>query len=241
MLKFWSIGLFILLGLFLIPAVTVAQGTVTVSFEPTYNGKHLKLSTKYYLNGHHDTLYIDAFRFYVSNIKFSASGGFVSYPECHIIDASKTASLSFQIDNAPAGNFTSLQFTVGVDSNSNTDGDYNGDLDTAKGMYSSACACHINAELDGRSQACKTPGHTFSFHICGYKSPYNAARQVTVTLPRTIGVQDGRNTAIYMKVDVARWLSEIILSKTNHVAAPGKEATLMADRYTKMFSVIEIR
>ncbi|MFI5196775.1 MAG: MbnP family protein [Chitinophagales bacterium] len=241
---FW----FILLQVtFFIPAPSVARtppidgGHITIIIEPVYNGKPLKLANQYYVNGHGDTLYIDLFKFYISNVKLSAGSSYVSYPDRHLIDAENITSLAFHIDNIPSGSFTSMQFMVGVDSTTNTLGANYGDPDTAKGMYRGGNSGYIMAKLEGRSKVCKTLRHVFEFHIGGYMTPYNAARIAKIELAKTIDVKNGKNIIIRIKADAAAWFREIDLSKVNRIVTPGKEACRIADNYAQMFSLIEMK
>lgn len=214
-------------------------GRVTIIIEPAYNNQPLKLTDQYYIDGRRDTLFIDLFRFYMTNVKLSAGSAYIKYPDSHLIDAENTASQTFHIDNVPAGSFTALQFTIGVDSMANISGVHGGDLDTTKGMYSDSG--YIMAKLEGRSKLCKIRHHEFEFHICGYMPPYNAAREINLGLPHPINVAGGKNIIIRIKADVAAWFKDIDLSKINDIVLPGKEASVIANNYAKMFSITEIK
>ena len=241
---FWFI---ILQVTFFLPALSFAQtpptdkARITLVIEPEYNGRPLKLANQYYINGHGDTLYIDLFKFYITNLKLSLGSSYVTYPDSHLIDAEIKASQTFYIDNVPAGSFTSLQFMIGVDSISNTDGANYGDLDPAKGMYWAWNSGYIMAKIEGRSKVCKTLHHAFEFHIGGYMPPYNAARTVNIKLPHAIEVQNGKNIIIRIKADAAAFFTDNLdLSKINSIVTPDKEANMMADNYARMFSLIEM-
>lgn len=211
-------------------------GHVTVIIEPVYNGKPLKLNSQYYITGHGDTLYIDLFRFYLTNLKLSAGSAYIKYPDSHLIDAGKVATLTFYIDNVPSGSFTSLQFTTGVDSATNASGVNGGDLDHAKDMWAENSG-YINAKLEGRSKVCKTAHHTFEFHIAGYASPYNTSRNISIELPHPIDVASKKNIIIHIKADAATLFRNIGLAKMSTVVKPGKEAVIIASNYAEMFSI----
>lgn len=213
------------------------NGRVTIIIDPVFNGSPLQLSDKYYINEHGDTLYIDLFRFYITNLKLSSGNMFVPDTNGHLVDAEDKETLTFHIDNVPAGKYTSLHFVVGVDSIANTSGANGGDLDPSKGMYWAWNSGYIMAKLEGHSNVCKTFHHGFEFHIGGYMSPYNAARTVQIQLRNSIDIGTGSNPVIHIKANAAAWFKgNLNLSEFNSVVIPGKEANIIADKYARMFS-----
>jgi len=210
---------------------------VLIELIPVFNGKPLKLTNQYYINAHGDTLYIDAFRFYMANISFTGHRNALN-TNSHLYDAADSDTYAFIIKNIPPGAYSNLQFTLGVDNIANTSGANGGDLDPAKGMYWAWNSGYIMAKLEGRSKVCKTLHHAFQFHIGGYMPPYNAARVVTLKLPASFTIGRSGIPCISLKVDVAAWFSgDFDLAKVNDIAVPGKEAAMMADKYAKMFSI----
>ena len=216
---------------------TAGEGSLTVVIEPVFNGMPLKLADQYYLNEHGDTLYIDLFRFYITNLKCNGGSKSTVDVNSHLVDAEDKETTAFRVDHLPEGTYSSLEFTVGVDSTANTNGANSGDLDPAKGMYWAWNSGYIMAKLEGRSKKCATFHHVFEFHVGGYMPPYNAARNVTLQLPHAVTVKSGVKNLIRIKADAAAWFSGLVdLSKFNDVVIPGKEACMMADKYMHMFS-----
>jgi hypothetical protein len=204
---------------------------------PEFNGKPLKLSDQYYLNEHGDTLYIDVFRFYITNISFTGNGNMIN-ENSHLFDAADSNTYDFVLKKIPPGHYDGLQFTIGVDSIDNTSGANDGDLDPVNGMYWAWNSGYIMAKIEGHSKVCKTLHQAFEFHIGGYMPPNNAARPVTLKLPASFAIRRHDIPCITLKVDVATWFrGNLDLSKVNDIVTPGKEAATMADRYVKMFSV----
>ena len=239
---FWAFLLIIIL-----PVSSVGQNVstdkqhITITIEPVYNGQSLKLSDKCYVNEHGDSLFIDLFRFYITNLKLSGTSSILD-SNSHLVDAEQKVSHTFPISNINTGSYTSLSFTIGVDSITNTNGANNGDLDPSKGMYWAWNSGYIMAKLEGHSKVCKTLHHVFEFHVGGYMPPYNAARTVNIKLPVHVNSGNGKNVVIRITADAAAWFhGNIDLAKTNNIVIPGKEACKMADNYAKMFSVTDIR
>ncbi len=217
-------------------------GRITVIVTPVFNSHPLKLATQYYVNSNGDTLYVDLFRFYMTDFGLTDTHSGKSF-QCkdsnHLIDAEEPASTTFTLD-VPPGEYSDLSFIVGVDSIYNTNGANSGDLDPVKGMYWAWNSGYIMAKLEGHSHVCKTLHEAFEFHIGGYAPPYNAARGVTLDLPKPIDVKSGSNTTIRIKANAAAWFNgNIDLSIVNDIVIPGREASMMADNYAQMFSVGE--
>ena len=212
-------------------------GTVTIVVEPVFNGAPLQLADQYYVNEHGDTLYIDLFRYYITNLRISQGGNIVKDRNSHLVDAEYKESCCFKV-SVPEGSYEYVEFTVGVDSVTNTNGANGGDLDPVKGMYWAWNSGYIMAKMEGRSTVCKTRHHAFQLHIGGYMPPYNAARIVNIRLPKDAVVKKGTRTTIHIKADAAVWFKDKLdLGKTNEIMIPGKDACMIADKYAQMFSV----
>jgi hypothetical protein len=242
-LFFWIMPVFVVLQLHVAAKTNNAKtGRVTLIITPMFNSKPLKLNNQYYVNENGDTLYIDLFRFYMTNFGLTDAQSFKEY-QCkdsdHLVDAEDTASEKFSLD-VPAGEYSELSFIAGVDSVANTSGANNGDLDPVKGMYWAWNSGYIMAKLEGHSKVCKTLHQAFEFHIGGYMPPYNTARGVSLELPHTISVKAGGNTIIRIRANAAAWFSGLLdLATTNDIVIPGKEAAMMADNYAQMFTIEE--
>jgi len=224
------------------PGVCAAQpGTLSIIIEPVFNGQPIVLNEQQYVNKHGDTLTIDLLKFYITNFQLLSTEGTFTDSAAHLADAERPASCTFEIRNTKEGDYVAIQFTLGVDSTTNTNGANGGDLDPAKGMYWAWNTGYVMAKLEGRSDVCRTLHHAFEFHIGGYMPPYNAAREVQLQLPAPITIRSGGNKTIKISADVAAWFDGISLVKTNSVMIPGKEACDMANRYMRMFAVKEVR
>jgi len=213
--------------------------TDKVLFEivPVFNGKPLQLSKQYYVNEHGDTLYIDVFRFYITNISFTCNRNAIN-KNSHLFDVADSSTYDFLLKKIPPGHYDGLQFTIGVDSIDNTSGANEGDLDPVKGMYWAWNSGYIMAKLEGHSKVCKTLHQAFEFHIGGYMPPNNTARPVLLKLPASFAILEHDIPCITLKVDIAAWFSgNLDISKINYIVTPGKEANEMADKYVKMISV----
>ena len=71
--------------------------------------------------------------------------------------------------------------------------------------------------------------------------PYNAARNIDLSLGKEITVGSATLNKIIIKADVSKWLTTASLAKVNSIVIPGKDAAAMADNYAKMYSLDGIR
>jgi hypothetical protein len=209
---------------------------IEIDIRATFNGNTLIPGNKAYVNAHGDTFYIDAFRFYISNISFIGNRN-VTVTNVHLFEVADTNSYSFLLKNIPPDVYNSIQFVVGVDSIANTSGANEGDLDPTKGMYWAWNSGYIMAKLEGHSRVCKTLHNAFEFHIGGYLPPNNAARIVTLKIPDYFQMGRPSLPTITLNADLSAWFRDIDLAKVNSILTPGKEAMIMADNYAKMFTI----
>jgi hypothetical protein len=229
-----------------------AKGKIRIVFEPVFNMRPLVLRDRYYVGEADDTIYIDAFKFYISNITLEGPGFKQEVSTAHLFDIEDTAASEIIVDGFPNREYKSLKFTIGVDSIVNTSGANEGDLDPVKGMYWTWNSGYIMAKLEGRSSSCPALHHAFEYHIGGYKAPYNTARKVADLSAQFSWSFDNTRedierwnskehvATIRIWADVAAWLKGVDLTKTNSVVIPGKDAAMMADHYAKMFAAHSI-
>lgn len=205
---------------------------------PVFGAQPLVLKKQAYQTLHHDSAYIDAFKFYLSDLSISYQAGHQAKPAVndHLVNAADTGSMYISLEALQAGQISQLSFYVGVDSLANVSGALEGDLDPSKAMYWAWNTGYINAKLEGRSPACKTLHHAFEFHIGGYLRPYNTRRKVTLDLGR-FTVEAGKNNTIIIEADASQWIGQSDLRQLNSVVTPSPEAMMLADHYATMFRI----
>jgi hypothetical protein len=223
-----------------LPCFCFAQeGSLRIVVESVFDQSPLQLEDKAYVNAHGDSLYIDEFKFYLSNLRFHNHDRIWGEQESyHLVDASEKGTQTFVIKNIPVGAYYNLTLMIGVDSMANVSGANGGDLDPVKGMYWAWNTGYIMTKLQGRSKACKTLHHAFEFHIGGYLPPYNAARAVQLYTPG-LKIEAGKESVLHLKANAAEWFKNpetVDLAKMNEVNMPCKDAMRVADNYADMLS-----
>ena len=192
--------------------------------------KELLERNKRYISESIDTLEIEVFRFYISNIKFQYSDAtaFSEENSYHLIDIENSNSLRIPITKKSDKTISKLIFSVGIDSLASVSGAMSGDLDPTKGMYWAWQSGFINMKIEGKSSSCKTRKNAFQFHIGGYMKPNYALRTIEL---KPI------NSNLEVNVDVSELFKFIKLSENNSIMIPGEKAMELADKAVGMFSV----
>jgi hypothetical protein len=204
------------------------KDSLLVRLHLNFRDKPLELNKKY-ISESKDTLQIDVFRFYISNIKlqFSDESTYSEENSYHLIDIENPNSLRIPIQKNSEKVIKKVVFSIGVDSLTSVSGAMSGDLDPTKGMYWAWQSGFINMKIEGKSSSCKTRKNAFQFHIGGYLKPNYAIRTIEL---KPI------NSNLEINVDIAQFFKNIQLSKINSIMIPGTKAMEIADETVKMFT-----
>ena len=188
------------------------------------------VQNKKYISESKDTLQIETFRFYISNIKFqfTDSTTFSEGNSYHLIDIENPNSLNIPIAKTSDKTISKVTFSIGIDSLASVSGAMSGDLDPTKGMYWAWQSGFINMKIEGKSSSCKTRKNAFQFHIGGYMKPNYAIRTIEL---KPI------NSNLEINVDVAELFKSIKLAENNSIMIPSSKAMELADKATKMFGI----
>lgn len=204
---------------------------LTLQFNPIFGKEALVLSKSYFSKNNNDSIQIDVLRFYISDIELLLNGEIVwkELNSFHLVDASVISSLQINLISSSKPIFDKLKFNVGIDSITNVAGAMGGDLDPTKGMYWTWQSGYINFKLEGKSKVCNTRNNEFTFHLGGYKYPYNTLQSVFLNT--------NNSNELNIVINAEEMISKINLSKQNHIMSPSKEAVLLSNELTRIFSV----
>jgi hypothetical protein len=196
-----------------------------------FGGSKLELNKQYFIPNSTDSIQIETLKFYISNMEFFNNDQLV-YKEknsFHLIDAADNITFNLMINLEPNINFNQIKFNVGIDSTTNYGGALGGDLDPTKGMYWTWQNGYINLKIEGKSNLSIAKNKDFVFHLGGYQNALSTLQ--TIQLP----VQNSQVITINMAID--KWIYEIDLNKQNHIMSPSKEAVILANKLSTIFSV----
>jgi len=190
-----------------------------------------------------DTLTFTEFSFYVSNVKLKKEDGtWWSEPESyHLICAKCTDKNMFIMKDVPAGKYTEMAYTLGVDSLRNVSGAQTDDLSASKGMFWSWSTGYIMLKAEGASPQ-STDG-TFTFHLGGFTGSNNVVTPKTITFgSAVVNVAEPAVPTIVLQANPARlWHTSPSVSVKNKIHMPGAEAKTMADDFFGNISFKEIK
>jgi len=210
--SFWAFAL--LVALFIIPACKHDHdddeikgfGSVEIEFDNQAAGSTLLFGTNY-TNAAGESLQFTTFDYYISNVVLIKSDGtrFVvpkdkSYFLCKHEDAN---TREVKIDDVPAGDYTQLEFVVGVDSAKSVSaiGERTGVLDPADGAnghYWSWNSGYIFVKMEGTSPVAPAPDNIFQYHVGlfgGLNNPtLNNLKTISLSTPTDPAkVREGKN------------------------------------------------
>jgi len=201
--------------------------SLAVNFHLEFNKLPLELNKKY-ISKANDTLSIETFRCYISNIQiqYADNSVFTQKDSYHLLDLDNPNSFQIPITKKSDKLISKITFNIGIDSLTNTSGAMAGDLDPVKGMYWAWQSGYINMKIEGKSPSCSTRKNEFQFHIGGYMKPNYAMQKVELNVNKK---------DIHIGIDLNNFFSDIQLSKTNSIMIPGKVAMELANVSIKMF------
>jgi hypothetical protein len=205
------------------------KDSLRLQFHFKFNNASLNTNQSY-ISKQQDTLQIEVFRFYVSDIQIQfADATFLKSDTNHLVDLEIPASQQMPLGLNNKKKIKKIIFSVGVDSLASVSGALSGDLDPAKGMYWAWQSGYINMKIEGKSARCKTRKNQFQFHLGGYLKPYKSLR--------TIALEPKDSNTLNIVVDLASFFSEVSLSQINSVMIPGKRTMQLSDTSVKMFAI----
>jgi hypothetical protein len=209
-----------------------------ISFEHFVGNEILKLDSANYKNALGQTFTVSKFKYYVSNFHFKNSAGKdISMEGSFLINEDEEETKKILLAKIPEGNYTSMDFILGVDSLHSCSGAQSGALDPVNAMFWAWNTGYIFLKLEGRANTSLSPGHFFEYHIGGYKQPINCIRKISFDLSKS---EKTLTKEIKIKVNVLEILktpNAIDFSKLSSVTDL-KNATVIADNYKDMFELM---
>lgn len=198
------------------------NASLSIAFDNIVGEEKLQLHTGTYTNSTGETYSISLLQYFISNISvLQADGSNYTVPpdSSYFLVKASDPTTRFAKVNVPEGDYTTLTFTLGVDSLRNTmdisqrKGVLNPSGGMESGMYWGWNSGYIFFKLEGNADAAPvdpTGQHKYRYHIGGfggYSAPtINNIRQITIDL-RARGVAQvraGREANIHLLVDIAR-------------------------------------
>lgn len=221
------------------------SSTVSITFKNMVKDRPVELYDATYTNSFREDYTINKFRYYISNIFFQdGAKKSETNKSIYLIDEAKDESKSISF-SVPAGEYSSLDFQIGVDSIYNVSGAQTGPLDPTKDMFWTWNTGYVMAKLEGISPASKVVNGKYEFHIGGFAGKNNVLKTVTLPFPdnKPVQLSSGKTTEIIILADADTWFqnpNDLKIADRPAINSPGKFAVAMSENYIKMFTIEKV-
>lgn len=229
------------------PTPTDQNGKIKVEWELYAGDDRLTLNTGSYVTAGNDTITLDKFRYYISNIKLKkADGTYFTYPRndsYFLIDAQSAPSQIMELVGIPLGDYTEISFLLGIDSlkNYSPSAEHVGILSPDKGMYWTWNTGYIFWKLEGGFKQ----NQKFVYHIggAGYGGTSNNSRNIILPLTgaNKLTISQDKKPEVHVRADVLKVFTgaegNIDMGTTFEVMDFGRDATALANNAANMFSI----
>lgn len=201
----------------------VDAGPITLEFDNIVGSANLQLGTANmpYHNSKGEPYKVTWLTYYVSNISLKSEDGTTFSDPVkadgsagyYLVDENDEGSQEITLQNVPAGNYTEVTFTIGVDASQVDQGAQTGALDPAKGLFWSWNSGYIFMAVEGVSPASTEDGNVFQFHVGGYKTDaasnnVNNIRTITLSFNGdSAPVRPQHEPEVHLLFDVNKFLS----------------------------------
>ncbi|CAN5402794.1 hypothetical protein BH10BAC1_BH10BAC1_01990 [soil metagenome] len=217
-----------------------SKGSLSIGFNHYVDNQVLKLDSANYLNALGQSFTVSNFKYYIGNIHLTRKDGKDSIStDYFLINEDEALSKKIMLSGIPPGEYTSINFIIGVDSSHNCSGAQSGALDPVKAMFWTWNTGYIFMKLEGKSSASSAIGKIFEYHIGGYKYPSNCIRIINLKFETPLIIEKGKQANTNIHVNAAELLkapTSIDFSKLPTVT-DSKNATTIADNYIDMFTL----
>jgi hypothetical protein len=236
------------------------KGTLQFEFDNVSGTRDLVLNTETYTNAAGEPFTVSMFQYYVSNIKLKkADGTEYVHPQdssYFLVQEHKRPSQFVKLRNVPAGDYTEVTFTIGVDSLRSTMdisrrfGCLNPtDMSREEGMYWTWNSGYIFVKLEGSSTAAPADpsgNRRFRYHIGGFGGGFGMPAVRTINNVKTVTVKFGRDQAkvrkdatpeVHIVADVLKLFNGAtpVSLAQNPTVMFSPFSVNVASNYTKMF------
>jgi len=219
---------------------------IRLNFHHFVGKDSLVLDDSIYFNSLNQPFTITKFNYYIGQIRLVKTDGKQVVINNYFLiseDEGKANSKKIELKKIPSGEYSSIEFILGVDSLHNCSGAQSGALDPINAMFWTWNTGYIFMKLEGKSTLSNAVGNNLEYHIGGYKSPSNCIRTITLKFDQPLIIEKKTLTEINIKTDVSEILKSpttIDFSKMPTVNTL-LNATVIADNYTDVFQLIDIK
>lgn len=218
------------------PEPELKYGNIDVKFEYVFgsNQEPFEIGKQYTHPKTGDVMTFSLFKFYVSNIKLKKDDGtWWVHPDSYfLLDAKSAEASTFTVSDIPAGTYTEMEYTMGVDSFMNVSGVYEGALSLTNNMFWDWNSGFIMLKAEGDSPNAPSP-NKFALHLGGFKGEDNIVTVKTTNFENsTLTVTESGQPTITMLANPARlWHNAPKLDSVYVIHSLGPVAVQMANGF----------
>lgn len=212
---------------------------VELKIAHTWNGGAFQLNQMLVNPANGDSLEFTTFKYYVSNIRLKKADGnwWTQSNSYFLLDLSEDGSTaSVTISAVPHGEYTDIQYVLGVDSTHNVSGAQGGDLSPSLGMFWSWNTGYIMMKAEGISPDA-TDG-SFAYHYGGFSGPNSVVTTKTHSFGgNSLSVTGNGNCKVHLTASpAALWSTIGSVNALPGIHAPGPNAKTMATDFHSSFA-----
>jgi len=215
--------------------VATENGSVSVELSHKFgmmNEQPLAIGTPVVHPMKKDTLTFSKFKYFISNVKFKKADGtyWTESESYHIVDLDKAESMKLTFNGLPAGTYTQMEYTMGVDSARNVSGAQAGALAITNDMYWGWKTGYIMLKAEGIYKD-NNADKMFAFHLGGFKGAENIVTKRTMLFEGANALSVSKDVTSTIAVEVnpgLLWHSAPSVKTLNMVHDTGDAAKLMA-------------
>jgi hypothetical protein len=216
------------------PSPEPENGTVAVKLNHVWgmSESNFTLNTEFVHPMNNDTMTFSTFKYYISNVALKkADGTWWNHPESYfLVDLSNPSTLTLDLGELPIGEYTHMQYVMGVDSTRNVSGAQTGALSTTNGMFWSWMTGYIMLKAEGTSP--QSGSGSFSFHLGGFSGANNIVTTKNFAFgSNNLTVSSNKDSEVHIKVNPAKLFHADPLSSGTTVHMPGAKAKQMATNF----------
>ena len=222
-------------------------GSLKIEYDNSFGGNDLILTTQNNTTSNNEVLKVDKIKYIVSNIVLTKSDGTVfTYPKSQsyfIVDEATVASRVITLKDVPAGDYSKIQFGIGVDKaqwelGATGQGDLLTEASAAGMMWGWSAGYKFLAFEGTFTSATVTAATNYKVHVGKTVTDYNYA-EVSLDLPSKALVRTDITPQIHLIADLGKIIdgtNKITLSEGADIMKGALLATI-AQNITAMFTV----
>lgn len=222
------------------------NGNLKLEFDNVYKSANFAFNTNY-TNSNAEVITVSKVKYIVSNIVLTkADGTTFTYPKSHsyfIVDEATPATLTLNLSNIPAGNYTKVKYGIGVDktqweAGATGQGDFLATAQTAEMMWSWSAGYKFVAFEGSFTAPTVTTAKEFKVHTGQTGTDYNYI-EVTLDFPENALVRATITPQVHIMADLSQLIdgtNKINFSESATVMGGAKLALITAN-ILSMFTI----